>query len=53
MSVAAEQERVAGVQPYRFTVDEFARMGEARRGDQVVSTSAPEFGVPVDDTFGA
>ena len=29
MAVAAEQERVAGVQRYRFTVDEFARMGEA------------------------
>jgi Uma2 family endonuclease len=27
--VAAEQERVAGVQRYRFTVDEFMRMGEA------------------------
>ena len=29
MAVAAERERVAGGQPYRFTVDEFARMGEA------------------------
>ena len=29
MAVAAEQERVADVQRYRFTVDEFARMGEA------------------------
>lgn len=29
MALAAEQERVAGVQRCRFTVDEFARMGEA------------------------
>ena len=29
MAVAAERERVADVQRYRFTVDEFARMGEA------------------------
>ena len=29
MALAAEQERVADVQRYRFTVDEFARMGEA------------------------
>ena len=29
MALAAEQERVVGVQRYRFTVDEFARMGEA------------------------
>ena len=29
MAVAAERERIASAQPYRFTVDEFARMGEA------------------------
>ena len=29
MALAAEQERVSGVQRYRFTVDKFARMGEA------------------------
>ena len=29
MAVAAEQERVTEVQRYRFTVDEFMRMGEA------------------------
>ena len=29
MAVAAERERVADVQRYRFTVEEFARMGEA------------------------
>ena len=29
MALAAEQERVADVQRYRFTVEEFARMGEA------------------------
>ncbi|MYD88371.1 MAG: Uma2 family endonuclease [Acidobacteria bacterium] len=29
MAVAAESERVADVQRYRFTVDEFTRMGEA------------------------
>ena len=29
MALAAEQERVADVQRHRFTVDEFARMGEA------------------------
>ena len=29
MAVAAERERVTDVQRYRFTVDEFARMGEA------------------------
>ena len=29
MAVAAEREGTAGGQPYRFTVDEFARMGEA------------------------
>ena len=30
MAVAVERERVADVHRYRFTVDEFARMGEAR-----------------------
>ena len=29
MTLAAARERVAGVQRYRFTVDEFGRMGEA------------------------
>ena len=29
MAVAAERERVADIHRYRFTVDEFARMGEA------------------------
>ena len=29
MAVAAERERLAGGQRYRFTVDEYARMGEA------------------------
>ena len=30
MAVAVERERVADVHRYRITVDEFARMGEAR-----------------------
>ena len=32
MAVAADTERVADVRRYRFTVDEFARMGEALLG---------------------